>query len=124
MRKTTRLKELILAPELLVMPGAFDPLSARIVQEAGFLAIQCSGYAISVNRLGLPDYSFLAMSDMVAASQIGQKRKWGRTCMARPPSTPLATNGAKRRVESPRSKARTIATISTVQTQSDVWVEA
>ena len=69
MRKTTQLKQLILAPELLVMPGAFDPLSARIVQEAGFLAVQCSGYAISVTRLGLPDYSFLAMSDMVAASQ-------------------------------------------------------
>lgn len=69
MRKTTLLKQLILAPELLVMPGAFDPMSARLVQEAGFNAIQCSGYAISVTRLGLPDYSFLAMSDMVAASQ-------------------------------------------------------
>ncbi len=69
MRKTTRLKQLIHAPELLVMPGAFDPLSARIVQEAGFEAIQCSGFAISVTRLGLPDYSFLAMSDMVAATQ-------------------------------------------------------
>ena len=69
MRKTTLLKQLILAPELLVMPGAFDPLSARIIKEAGYAAIQCSGYAISVTRLGLPDYSFLAMSDMVAATQ-------------------------------------------------------
>ena len=67
--KSQRLKELILAPELLVMPGAFDPLSARIIEEAGFDAIQCSGYGISVNRLGLPDYSFLSMSDMVAATQ-------------------------------------------------------
>lgn len=70
MRKTTRLKQLIHAPELLVMPGAFDPLSARIVQEAGFAAIQCSGLGISVSRLGLPDYSFLSLSDMVAATQI------------------------------------------------------
>ena len=69
MRKTTRLKELIHAPDLLVMPGAFDPLSARIVQAAGFEAIQCSGYGISVARLGLPDYSFLAMSDMVDATR-------------------------------------------------------
>ena len=69
MRKSTRLKQLILAPELLVMPGAYDALSAKIVQEAGFAAIQCSGYAISVSRLGLPDYSFLAMSDMVSASK-------------------------------------------------------
>lgn len=69
MRKTTRLKQLILAPEILVMPGAFDPLSARIIEEAGFAAIQCSGYGMSVTHLGLPDYSFLAMSDMVAITQ-------------------------------------------------------
>jgi methylisocitrate lyase len=69
MRKTTRLKQLILGPELLVMPGAFDPLSARIIAAAGFPAIQCSGFGVSVARLGLPDYSFLALSDMVAATQ-------------------------------------------------------
>lgn len=69
MRKTTQLKQLIQSPELLLMPGAFDPLSARIAQEAGYAAIQCSGFAISVCHLGLPDYSFLAMSDMVAATQ-------------------------------------------------------
>lgn len=69
MRKTTRLRQLIEAPELLVMPGAFDALSARIVQEAGFAAVQCSGFGISVSRLGLPDYSFLSFSDMVAATQ-------------------------------------------------------
>lgn len=69
MRKTTRLKQLIHAPELLVMPGAFDALSARVVQEAGFAAVQGSGFGISVSHLGLPDYSFLSLSDMVAATQ-------------------------------------------------------
>lgn len=69
MRKTTRLKQLIHAPQLLVMPGAFDALSARIVQEAGFPAVQGSGFGISVSHLGLPDYSFLSLSDMVAATQ-------------------------------------------------------
>ncbi|MCW5750788.1 MAG: isocitrate lyase/PEP mutase family protein [Alphaproteobacteria bacterium] len=69
MRKTTLLKNLIHAPELLVMPGAYDPLSARIIEEAGFAAIQCSGYGISVSRLGLPDYSFLSLTDMVGASK-------------------------------------------------------
>ena len=69
MRKTTRLKELILAPNLLVMPGAYDALSARLIEEAGFSAIQCTGYGISVTHLGLPDYGFLGMSDMVAATR-------------------------------------------------------
>ncbi|MGT2493562.1 hypothetical protein ACU4GD_31450 [Cupriavidus basilensis] len=50
------LQKLIHAPELLVgKPGAFDPLSARIAQEAGFPAVQCSGFGISVSRLGPPD---------------------------------------------------------------------
>ncbi len=69
MRKTTLLQKLIHAPEILVMPGAFDALSARIVQETGFAAVQCSGFGISVSRLGLPDYSFLSLPDMVAATQ-------------------------------------------------------
>lgn len=69
MKKTTLLRQLILAPRLLVMPGAFDPLSARVVAAAGFAAIQCSGFGISVTRLGLPDYSFLSMSDMLAATK-------------------------------------------------------
>lgn len=69
MRKTTRLKQLILAPELLVMPGAYDPLSARVIEEAGFPAVQCSGFAMSVTHLGLPDYSFLSFSDMLAITQ-------------------------------------------------------
>ncbi|MEN0105271.1 MAG: isocitrate lyase/PEP mutase family protein [Pseudomonas sp.] len=69
MRKTTRLKQLIHDRELLVMPGAFDPVSARIVQEAGFPAVQATGFGISVSHLGLPDYGFLSFSDMVAVTQ-------------------------------------------------------
>lgn len=60
-----RLRELILSPRLLVMPGAYDPLTARLVEEAGFDAVQCSGYGISVSQLGLPDYGFLGMREMV-----------------------------------------------------------
>ncbi len=68
-RRTTRLKELILAPELLVMPGAFDPVSARLIEEAGFEAIQCTGFGMSAVHLGLPDYGFLSMNEMVALTQ-------------------------------------------------------
>lgn len=68
MRKTTQLRKLLEGPELLLMPGAFDAISARIIERAGFKAIQCSGFGISTSYLGLPDYSFLGMADMVAAS--------------------------------------------------------
>jgi len=63
--KTTRLKRLIADPKLLIMPGAYDPISARVAEAGGFDAIQCSGFAISGAHLGLPDYSFLSMQEMV-----------------------------------------------------------
>jgi methylisocitrate lyase len=69
MKKTTLLRQLIHAPRLLVMPGAYDALSARVIAEAGFAAIQCSGFGMSATRLGLPDYSFLSLTDMLAATQ-------------------------------------------------------
>ena len=66
MRKTTRLKSLIACPEILVMPGAYDPISARLIEAADFEAVQCTGLGITAASLGLPDFSVLGMSDMVA----------------------------------------------------------
>ena len=68
-RKTTRLKQLILDPKLLVMPGAFDPISARLIQEAGYEAIQCTGFGMTGVHTGLPDYGFLSMGEMVELSR-------------------------------------------------------
>lgn len=68
LHKTTRLRQLIEAPELLVMPGCFDAMSARVIERAGFAAAQCSGLGITAAHLGLPDYSMLGMSDMAACT--------------------------------------------------------
>jgi methylisocitrate lyase len=65
MRKTTRLKELILAPEILVMPGAHDSLVARIIERMGFQAVTLGGYPATANLLGKPDVSLLTMTEMV-----------------------------------------------------------
>jgi methylisocitrate lyase len=65
MRRTTRLKELILAPEILVMPGAHDSLVARIIEQAGFQAVTLGGYPATANLLGKPDVSLLSMTEMV-----------------------------------------------------------
>ena len=46
--KSRCLRELILAKETLVMPDAFDPISARIIESLGFKAIQCSGFSMAV----------------------------------------------------------------------------
>ena len=65
MRKTTLLKQYILAPEILVIPGVPDPLCARIAQIEGFKAIFLSGYASSAAYLGAPDVGLMTLTEMV-----------------------------------------------------------
>ena len=52
MRKTTLLKKYILDKEILVMPGAFDSLSAKIIEKIGFKAVTIGGYALSATPTG------------------------------------------------------------------------
>ena len=58
-----RLRELIEAPEMLLMPGAYDALSARIIEAQGFDAIVAGGYAASGSLLGEPDIGQMTMHD-------------------------------------------------------------
>jgi len=46
--KSKQLKELLTGEETLVMPDAYDAISARIIEQAGFKSVQCSGYSFSV----------------------------------------------------------------------------
>ena len=48
MNRSVELKQLLHAKETLVMPDAYDAISARIIEQAGFKAVQCSGYSFSV----------------------------------------------------------------------------
>lgn len=64
MSQASRLKSLINDPRILVMPGAHDPLSAKLIEEAGFDAVQATGLGISAAHMGLPDASILSMRDM------------------------------------------------------------
>src|ERR1051325_10733365 len=52
--KSRRLKELVRAPEILVMPGAYDVLSALLFEQLGFKAIQGTSGGIAAS-LGYPD---------------------------------------------------------------------
>jgi len=53
-KKSRRLRDLVLAPEILVMPGGWDPLSAILFEHLGFEAIQGSSAAIAASH-GCPD---------------------------------------------------------------------
>jgi len=65
MRKTSLLKKLILDKEILVMPGAHDALSAKIIELVGFKAVTLGGYAASAASLAKPDVSLLTLTEYV-----------------------------------------------------------
>lgn len=50
-----RFRALIDAPELLVLPGAYDALSARIIEAEGFSGLIAGGYAAIASMLAEPD---------------------------------------------------------------------
>ena len=58
-----RLRELLAAPEILVIPGAYDALSARIIEKAGFDAVTAGGYAGIGSMLAEPDIGQSNMRD-------------------------------------------------------------
>src|SRR5438309_2364652 len=66
MRTTTRLRELLAGPDLIVAPGAYDALSARLIAQAGFLAVYMTGFGTAASILGQPDVGLLTMSEMVS----------------------------------------------------------
>lgn len=59
------LRRLIARGEPLLAPGAFDSLSARLVEEAGFEAVYMTGFGASASVLGRPDVGLLTMNEMV-----------------------------------------------------------
>ncbi len=66
MRVTTRLRELLAGPDLLVAPGAYDALSARLIAQAGFPVVYMTGFGTAASVLGQPDVGLLTMSEMVS----------------------------------------------------------
>ncbi len=68
MDKCLTLKQLIWGEDLLIMPDAYDPLSAKLIQHAGFKAVQCSGYSFSISK-GYSDESEVSFAENVAITQ-------------------------------------------------------
>ncbi|MHB1699991.1 MAG: isocitrate lyase/PEP mutase family protein [Acidobacteriaceae bacterium] len=66
MHPAQRLRQTLSEGSLIVAPGAYDCLSAKAVESAGFSAIYMTGMGTSACRLGLPDYGLATMSEMVA----------------------------------------------------------
>ena len=60
-----RLRELLANPQPVVAPGAYDALSARLVEQAGFDVVYMTGFGTSASLLGRPDVGLLSGAEMV-----------------------------------------------------------
>ncbi|HBY99365.1 MAG: isocitrate lyase/PEP mutase family protein [Ardenticatenaceae bacterium] len=63
--KSAHFRRLLAGDEILIAPGAYDALSAKIIEQAGFSAISATGAGISAS-LGYPDVGLVTMSEVVA----------------------------------------------------------
>ena len=64
MGTSRRLRELLNRPEMIVAPGAYDGITARLVEQAGFAAVYMTGAGTAMAH-GFPDFGLLGMSEMV-----------------------------------------------------------
>ena len=60
-----RLRELLAAPAPLMAPGAYDALSARLVEQAGFDVVYMTGFGTTASLIGRPDVGLLTGAEMV-----------------------------------------------------------
>ncbi|HLG69727.1 MAG TPA: isocitrate lyase/PEP mutase family protein [Chloroflexota bacterium] len=59
------LRALLGSPDPVVAPGAYDALSARLIEAAGFPAVYMTGFGTSASYLGRPDVGLMTMAEMV-----------------------------------------------------------
>lgn len=69
-RPGAALRAALAAHKPLVIPGCFNALSARILEEAGFEAVYMSGYGTSLNLLGLPDAGLATLTEMALNAKL------------------------------------------------------
>src|SRR5213075_519689 len=64
MNSSQSLRDQLGRPGMLIAPGAYDAIGARLIEQAGFPAVYMTGAGTSAAR-GYPDYGLLTMSEMV-----------------------------------------------------------
>ena len=59
------LREMLARPEPVLAPGAYDSLSARLIEQAGFEVVYMTGFGTAASLLGRPDVGLLSFGEMV-----------------------------------------------------------
>ena len=67
MKQRKLLRDLLSKDEILVLPGVYDALTAKIAERVGFKTLVMGGYGVAASRLGQPDVGYLSMTEMTQA---------------------------------------------------------
>ena len=69
MKAAQDLRGLLAAGRLVQAPGAPDPLTARLVERAGFPAVYMTGFGATATRLGQPDLGLMTQTEMTGLAR-------------------------------------------------------
>ena len=64
-RVSRGLRERFEAGEMVLAPGCYDALGARLIEEAGFPAAYMTGFGTAASQLGRPDIGLMSLTEMV-----------------------------------------------------------
>ena len=64
-KKTTRLRQLLHDPGVIVMPMAYDCFSAGLIERSGFSLVGITGHGVSASVLGASDVGLITQTEMV-----------------------------------------------------------
>jgi len=64
MNQTAKLRELLSRPGMLVAPGCYDGMSARLVERAGYELAYMTGFGSAASVLGMPDTGLISFAEM------------------------------------------------------------
>ncbi len=68
MNKCNLLRKRLSEPGIILSPGVYDCISAKIAERTGFQVLFSSGFGISGSVLGYPDYGLLTATEMLNAA--------------------------------------------------------
>jgi 2,3-dimethylmalate lyase len=66
MKTSTILRQLLRQPGIIVAPGAYDCLTAKLIEREGFPVVYMTGAGTAVTRVGKPDLGFASLTEMLA----------------------------------------------------------
>lgn len=61
---TTHFEKLLAGDDIILAPGAYDALSARVASQAGAKAVYLSGFSVTGSVLGMPDVGLMSATEM------------------------------------------------------------